>query len=260
MIFGGIPNWSALVEGTAARFKTLVTSGVAALGAGSTISGVQAPVTTVRIDAGATVTPDVTDHGKVIRLTNATPVVNLPAISAVFEGYQITLLNASGGNDAAVNRDGADTIDPATTTFKIQVGNGINVVRLKVVGGVWFTSSRWFRSTNTALPTGNTAQTNIAHNLGGTPIIFFGRFRCSTADNGYEVGDEVDSAGARLIDNSGSASDYQVVLQANATNVSYMIAGTALGRALPSEGAGVLTGLTMGSWQFFVWACYPGAI
>lgn len=256
-LWGGLPSFSALVEGTLGKFNRLLVATAMALPAGSSVGGAQLGVPTTRADAGAATTPDITDHGKTIRLTNATPVVNLPSIATTFDGYEVTFVNQSGGNDATFNRNGADQIDPGATTFKLQAANGFNVIRLRVIGGVWFTTTRRFKSANQAFSTSNNSG-SFTHNLGVAPSNMKVLMVCTTIDVAYEVGDILSPD--QFTDSTGSAADVTTALAADSAAITWQYNGASLGRALPTEGTGALGAATLANWAFYVIAEYTSGL
>ncbi len=223
---------------------------------GILLNGTYLPTPTVVTDAGATIAPVLADHGKTYKLTSGGAVAfNLPSIAAVFEGYEVGLLNVAGGN-ATCNRDGADLIDPSASAVVVQNIDGFNLQRWKVIGGKWFSLlPRKFRSANIAIPAGNTALTDVAHSLGAKPNRVEFWLRCAVNNAGYTAGDEV-AFGGMFSDSSGAAANNMLVARADATNVSYAYNGASLGEGLPNGGTGVVANITTASWEFFLVAVY----
>ena len=219
--------------------------------------GVQVASSDAPSDAGATISPGVVDHGKVIRATNAGAVTfNLPdsAATGMFSGYIIGLINDAGG-DATVNRGGSDTFDGGSgTSMVVQNALGRKFQIFKLVGAKWFTlRPRIFRSALQAIPT-TSSSTTIAHTLAAQPRRVNIVLKCNTADLGYSSGDEVERT-----ENDGGGTGFQLGFTTlrDATNVEIYYNGTVslfINRKSATVGAG--TAITKANLDYVIEAEY----
>lgn len=88
-----------------------------------------------------------------------------------------------------------------------------------------------------------------AHGLGATPKIFRATVICTTIDNGFAVGDELDVYSIR----NAAANNTNVGLTADATNITFTL-NSAAGNEIPNKGTGTFAAMTETSWSLKVYA------
>jgi hypothetical protein len=206
--------------------------------------GVPHAASDVLIQSGTTHSPTLADHGKTFIYTNASGcTVTLPAISSLFSGYSIRIVNSSGGA-IAVDRSSSDTIwskNTGLTTLKLpSAGDGGSV-------HIDASNSRWYwlgkrSSTSSDFAASVTTTTATAHNLGVIPDTVRLMLVCVTANLNYAVNDVVDMWAATTSAGGGA------VVIADSTNVTTYTANGAT--SLPNKTTGVVSQIVTGSWNF----------
>ena len=94
----------------------------------------------------------------------------------------------------------------------------------------------------------NAGTLSIAHGLGAKPLMFRGVLKCTTAELGYTVGDEVSVA--EWIRTEAATANYGFILTADATNI-HVRFGTN-GMLIKNKGADTTTLITNASWRLVV--------
>lgn len=117
---------------------------------------------------------------------------------------------AAGTNSNLILGPGLAVLTSVENVVTNDLGGGTNVVTTNIVDKLVLTN---FVSEEMEIATGQV--TNMAHNLGTTPSVVRWVLVCKTNDLGFEVGDEVDAAGAR--DSSTHYNHFS--FGANSTNV-----------------------------------------
>jgi hypothetical protein len=206
--------------------------------------GIPHAASDVSIQSSTAHSPTLADHGKTFIYTNAGGcTVTLPAISGVFSGYAIRIVNSSGGT-IILNRSSSDTIWSKNTSLTVlrlpNAGDGGSVC-------VDATNSRWYwlgkrSSTSADFPATITTTTVTAHNLGVIPDTVRLVLVCAIANLNYSVNDVVDLWAATTSAGGGAA------FITDATNVSTYTANSAT--SIPNKTTGTVSQITTADWNF----------
>lgn len=163
------------------------------------------------------------------------------------------------GFSADITTSGDVTITPTGTTGDSLYFSGTNTVSLraigtgqnntsKVVSGVPNWSTPWaFKSTGQTITSGTPA--TVAHGLSYTPQIIMCMLKCTTADLGYEVGDEV-----IYYPHGAQGQNTGVLVTADGTNINYVCGSAAGAFQLLNEGTGSGASITNSRWDLYFYA------
>jgi len=162
---------------------------------GSQLTGLASSGQQVRTVSGPTDAITAADDGKAIYYTNAAGcTVTLPSLAGLATPLRVKIINASTGN-VTLNRSGSDTFTGGGTAVVIQpytqfANSKIPMMELYgAVNWVWMTSTRYFRSSDQSISSGGLK--TMAHGLGGMPSYWCLKLKCTTAEFGFSVGDEI---------------------------------------------------------------------
>jgi hypothetical protein len=192
------------------------------------------------------------DRGTSIRFAGlaADATVTLPAASGR-AGFLLYLSNEDTTDTAPfgmiVDPNGAELID-GFATRKGFVGTRITILcdgtGWRTVSGCW----RYFSGDQT-MTAANALTGPLAHGLGVRPRRVWGEIKCTTIDNGWQVGDIV----AIQWDYS-TAGWSPVGLYFDATNINVRGGDSGLAVILPVKGSGSHFTVTLGSWRLRIYA------
>lgn len=158
------------------------------------------------------------------------------------------LYNSRASYTSSVIRAQTETVaGTGWNLLDLRVAGGAEVFKVRGDGAAYENGKRVYSghskvtSPATAFSAVNTAYT-FAHGLGAKPEDWDVYLRCTTADNGYAIGDEMKVA-------SHSTNSACVTAWADATNIGISVAGSI---STASKAGAAYAALTLGRWEFFV--------
>ena len=204
----------------------------------------------LRTVSGTTDTITPADNGRIISYTNTGGcTITVSALATLGAGFYCDIDNNQGTSAITLNRSGSDVFEGSGTavTLAAFANDGRSRIRLETrSAGLIYTSLRQFRSTAQTITAA--AQVQVAHGLGAVPKRYWLVLRCTTAELGYSVGDEViyPTAGATL--SAGAAANAGAAMRADATNLTVRFGSLAATLNVTRADTGAGANITLGSW------------
>ena len=195
-----------------------------------------------------TITP--ADNGRIISYTNTGGcTITVSALATLGAGFYCDIDNSQATSTITLNRSGADVFEGNGTavTLAAFANDGRSRIRLETrAAGLLYTSLRQFRSAAQTITAA--AQVQVAHGLGAVPKKYWLVLRCTTAELGYSVGDEViyPTAGATL--SAGAVANAGAAMRADATNLTVRFGSLAATLNVTRADTGAGANITLGSW------------
>lgn len=193
------------------------------------------------------------DRGSLIRFSglSAAATLSLPA-AAGRSGFLLYVVNDDTTEATPyaviVDPSGAEQIDGQAT----RQGHFGTRVTLLCDGTGWRTvAGNWRYTTgDQSWPAAQALSTNFSHGLGVRPKNVWSELRCTTADNGYAVGDCI--CGPSVAESDG-ATTRGLTIFFDATNIRFAVPNTQSIWTTP-KGGGANVQLTAGSWRYRLYA------
>ena len=208
----------------------------------------------VRTASGTTDTITSADNGRIISYTNAAGcAVTMSTLASLGTGFRCTVVVDQATAAVTFTRSGSDVFEGGGTvlTLPLAASDGRNSLDIMTkTGGVFYTTLRQFRSAAQTITAA--AQRQVAHGLAAKPKKYWLVLRCTTAELGYSVGDEIiyPTAGATL--SAGAAANAGATLRADATNLTLRFGSLAATLNVTRADTGVGANITLGSWEAYL--------